>query len=61
MVEKRERRGLYKAPSAQNGNATTERPDGELGTMLTLAEGIEKAQEERLDVSAYATAPAQVK
>jgi len=28
--------------------------------MLTLAEGIEKAQEERLDVSAYATAPAQV-
>lgn len=37
-----------------------ERTDGELDMMLTLADGIEKAQEERLDVSAYATAPAQV-
>lgn len=38
-----------------------DRLDGEPGMMLTLAEGIEKAQEERLDISAYAAAPVQVK
>lgn len=59
-MEGRERRKLYTSSSPQEEEAADERGADEPGMMMRLANGIEKAQEERLDVSAYATAPRQV-
>lgn len=58
LVEGRDRRGLYDSPTQEDDEG--EQCSGEPGVMMRLANGIEKAQEERLDVSAYATAPPQV-
>ncbi|CAN0066224.1 unnamed protein product, partial [Pylaiella littoralis] len=57
LVEHRGRRGLYDPPRQDDDE--DEQGGGEPGMMMRLANGIEKAQEERLDVTAYATAPPQ--
>lgn len=60
LVEGRERRKLYKSPSPEEADAVHEGGAEEPGMMMRLADGTEKAQKERLDVSAYATTPQQV-
>ncbi|CAM9184202.1 unnamed protein product, partial [Hapterophycus canaliculatus] len=59
LVESRERRKLYE--HSREGNAADRDSTGEPGMMMRLADGVAKAQEERLDVSAHASAPPQAR
>lgn len=61
LVEGRERRKLYSSKSQQEElDDAEERGATEPGMMMRLANGIETAQNERLDVSAHAVAPPKV-
>lgn len=58
LVEGRQRRKLYE--TVRQAEGATQEGTGEPGMMMRLAEGMSKAQEDRLDIPAYSTAPPQV-
>ncbi|CAM9185901.1 unnamed protein product [Ectocarpus fasciculatus] len=57
LVEGRQRRKLY--DTARQAEGATQHSTGEPGMMMRLAEGMSKAQEDRLDIQAYSTASPQ--
>lgn len=58
LVEGRQRRKLY--DTARQAEGATQQGTGEPGMMMRLAEGMSKAQEDRLDIPAFSSAPPQV-